>query len=247
MILSLEVLLHGMSIFLATATVGISASLVTKTSTQFSLFYSFVSQAVAQILTESSLRGQVFGGTWPLATDACVEETLDKAIVTQGMSLSYKPLIRNLAESRAQIRQKFIEMENKQIEELAESLQNAFNISAGTLSQAAVRSYLDNNYPNAEHALLQEIVAGKNRFGLFLFPTKISISRHCSSYSKLSINCHTSLRNDVTIKLQCRQYVHCIGEICSNILRKRSSQRFGGSGIIVMLLCPNTDHSDVPR
>lgn len=119
---------------------------------------------MAQILTASNLRGQVFGGIWPLVTDARVEELIDKALVKQGISLSYKHLVRNLADSRAQIRQQLTETENNQIREIAESLQKAFNISVSTISRTAISSYLANTHPNAENALLQEIVSGRSVF-----------------------------------------------------------------------------------
>jgi hypothetical protein len=127
------------------------------------VFHSFF-QTVAEFLTASNLRGQVFGGIWPLVTDARVEEMLDKAIVKQGINLLYKPLIRNLDDTRRQIRQQLTEMENSQITEIAESLQKAFNISAGTISRTAITSYLANTHPKAEDALLHEIVSGNSVF-----------------------------------------------------------------------------------
>ena len=125
-----------------------------------SLLLIFIFQTVADILTTSNLRSQVFGGIWPLVTDARVEEILDKELVKQGISLSHKYIVRNLVDARRHIRQQLAEAENNQIKQLDESLSQTFNISLGTISRTAISSYLANAYPNAEDALLNEIISG---------------------------------------------------------------------------------------
>ncbi|CAF1091414.1 unnamed protein product [Adineta ricciae] len=117
-------------------------------------------ETVAQILITSNLRGQVFNGRWPLATVARVEELLDKALIEQGINLAYKHRVRNLDESRALIRQQLTEVEHKQIKEIAQALQKAFNISENKISRSAISSYLGGVDSIAENALLQEIVSG---------------------------------------------------------------------------------------
>ncbi len=120
----------------------------------------FIFQSVAQVLNSSNLREQVFGGIWPLVTDVRIEEILDKEIVEQGFSLSYKPMIQNLAASRAHIRQLLTEAENNKTKEVAEAISKEFKIPANAISEAAISSYLANAYPGAEDALLNEIVSG---------------------------------------------------------------------------------------
>lgn len=73
-------------------------------------------------------------------------------------------MVRNLAEARMHIRRQLTEIENKRITDIAESLQKAFNISSGEISSAAIRAYLSDKYPNTEHALLHQIIAGKSLF-----------------------------------------------------------------------------------
>ncbi len=106
------------------------------------------------------MRSQVFGGRWPLVTDARVEQILDESLIEQGISLSRKHLVRNLANARAQIRQQLTTTQNNQITEIARSLSTAFNISVGAISGAAISSYLANSHSNAEKPLLNEIISG---------------------------------------------------------------------------------------
>lgn len=114
------------------------------------------------------MRGQVFNGRWPLATYARVEELLDKALVEQGINLAHKYWVRNLDQSRALIRQQLTELENKQITEITQALEKAFNISSNRISRTAISSYLSGTGSAAEHALLQEIVSGITLFLIFL-------------------------------------------------------------------------------
>lgn len=139
---------------------------VSDVSIFLSLLFSFIFQTIARILTASNLRSQVFGGIWPLVSDARIEETLDKALVKQGISLSHKHMVQNLADARRHIRQQLTEAENSQITAIADSLSQAFNISLGAISRTAISTYLANAYSNAEDALLNEIVSGNC---IFLF------------------------------------------------------------------------------
>ncbi|CAF4163504.1 unnamed protein product, partial [Rotaria magnacalcarata] len=116
--------------------------------------------SVAKVLNANNLRNQVFGGAWPVVTDQRVEDTLDRLLLQQGFKLSEKYRVSNLVSARMQIRQLLISIQNNKTREAAEAIAKAFNISSDTISNGAISSYLANNRPDAENALLNEIIIG---------------------------------------------------------------------------------------
>ncbi|CAF3928740.1 unnamed protein product [Rotaria sp. Silwood1] len=116
--------------------------------------------SVAKVLNSSNLRSQVFGGVWPLVTDARVENALDRLILEQGLQISNKHNIRNLATARIYIREQLTKIQNDKIKEIAEAISTAFNISVHAISSTAIDAFLRNTNADAENALLNEIVSG---------------------------------------------------------------------------------------
>ena len=185
-------------------------------------FIVFILQTIGNLLNSSNLRGQVFGGRWPLVTDERIEQILDESLVEQGIGLSRKHLVRNLAEFRAHIRQQLTTTQNNQIIEIARFLSTEFNISLDRISGAAISSYLANSHSNAEKPLLNEIVSGNARFvcsssvklicknskscctiNALIFSHSdfdqiqklngLMIYRYLTAYQKFSAKCNTSL------------------------------------------------------
>ncbi|UJR11430.1 hypothetical protein I4U23_015610 [Adineta vaga] len=116
--------------------------------------------SIAQLLTSSNLRSQVFGGAWPYVTHIRVESTLDQLILHQGFVLANKHTIQNLDAARHHVREQLIKIQNDKIKEIAEAISTAFNFSVYAISKTAIHTYLANDSPDAENILVNEIIAG---------------------------------------------------------------------------------------